>query len=199
MRGYDTPRTDPDRNPSPGASGATLSHWERVGVPVSHSSRKSHVRQPFSAAENCYCRRRPGGADGCGGSGARWCGGVRSSTRWHRPGANSCSPDAAASISRIRKILSASSRAMARRRRFCARPLKAFLRKACAYGAPVLAKKPSSAPAGACFLPPSKPRRCCAPGCKRLDALGVRLLPRHRWLGWDEDGGLLFATPAGRL
>lgn len=32
---------------------------------------------------------------------------------------------------------------------------------------------------------------------KRLDALGVRLSPRHRWLGWDEGDGLLFATPDG--
>jgi len=31
----------------------------------------------------------------------------------------------------------------------------------------------------------------------RLRAAGVRFHMRHRWLGWDEDGGLRFATPAG--
>ena len=30
-----------------------------------------------------------------------------------------------------------------------------------------------------------------------LEALGVRLHPRHRWLGWDADGALRFSTPAG--
>jgi hypothetical protein len=34
---------------------------------------------------------------------------------------------------------------------------------------------------------------------RRLEALGVRFLPRHRWLGWDADGGLLFATPEGTV
>jgi len=32
---------------------------------------------------------------------------------------------------------------------------------------------------------------------RRLDALGVKLALRHRWTGWDRDGGLLFATPDG--
>ncbi|MCC8935446.1 TIGR03862 family flavoprotein [Bradyrhizobium sp. Arg68] len=32
---------------------------------------------------------------------------------------------------------------------------------------------------------------------RRLDAAGVRFAFRHRWLGWDESGGLLFATPDG--
>ena len=27
---------------------------------------------------------------------------------------------------------------------------------------------------------------------RRLDQLGVRLYPRHRWLGWNESGGLRF-------
>jgi uncharacterized flavoprotein (TIGR03862 family) len=31
----------------------------------------------------------------------------------------------------------------------------------------------------------------------RLDALGVRFAPRHRWHGWDEDGRLRFTGPAG--
>lgn len=31
----------------------------------------------------------------------------------------------------------------------------------------------------------------------RLGALGVRLLPRHRWLGFASDGAARFATPAG--
>jgi uncharacterized flavoprotein (TIGR03862 family) len=31
----------------------------------------------------------------------------------------------------------------------------------------------------------------------RLRAAGVRFHMRHRWLGWDEDGGLRFDTPAG--
>ncbi|TAL80135.1 MAG: TIGR03862 family flavoprotein [Beijerinckiaceae bacterium] len=34
---------------------------------------------------------------------------------------------------------------------------------------------------------------------KRLDALGVRLLPRHHWIGWDEAGSLRFATPDGTI
>ncbi len=33
----------------------------------------------------------------------------------------------------------------------------------------------------------------------RLAALGVALRPRHRWLGFDEAGGLLFAAPGGRI
>ena len=32
----------------------------------------------------------------------------------------------------------------------------------------------------------------------RLRAQGVRLHMRHRWLGWADDGSLLFDTPAGR-
>ena len=32
---------------------------------------------------------------------------------------------------------------------------------------------------------------------RRLDAAGVRFAFRHRWIGWDERGGLLFATPEG--
>ncbi len=31
----------------------------------------------------------------------------------------------------------------------------------------------------------------------RLDALGVHLHTRHRWLGWDADGALRFDTPSG--
>lgn len=32
---------------------------------------------------------------------------------------------------------------------------------------------------------------------RRLDGLGVRLAPRHRWTGWDDAGGLTFAAPDG--
>ncbi|MHC2463119.1 BaiN/RdsA family NAD(P)/FAD-dependent oxidoreductase [Bradyrhizobium embrapense] len=32
---------------------------------------------------------------------------------------------------------------------------------------------------------------------RRLDAAGVRFAFRHRWIGWDDSGGLLFATPDG--
>ncbi|WP_283843085.1 TIGR03862 family flavoprotein [Bradyrhizobium sp. Ce-3] len=32
---------------------------------------------------------------------------------------------------------------------------------------------------------------------RRLDAAGVRFAFRHRWIGWDGSGGLLFATPDG--
>ncbi len=32
---------------------------------------------------------------------------------------------------------------------------------------------------------------------RRLGALGVAFMPRHRWLGWDADGGLIFAAPNG--
>ena len=32
---------------------------------------------------------------------------------------------------------------------------------------------------------------------RRLDALGVRLATRHRFVGWDEAGALVFETPAG--
>jgi uncharacterized flavoprotein (TIGR03862 family) len=30
----------------------------------------------------------------------------------------------------------------------------------------------------------------------RLERLGVRFQPRHRWLGWDDSGGLVFDPPA---
>ena len=33
---------------------------------------------------------------------------------------------------------------------------------------------------------------------RRLDGQGVRLALRHRWVGWDGDGKLLFETPDGR-
>ena len=33
---------------------------------------------------------------------------------------------------------------------------------------------------------------------RRLDAAGVRFALRHRWIGWDEDGHLMFETPEGR-
>jgi uncharacterized flavoprotein (TIGR03862 family) len=32
---------------------------------------------------------------------------------------------------------------------------------------------------------------------RRLDSLGVTLMLRHRWTGWDSDGNLLFETPGG--
>ncbi len=32
---------------------------------------------------------------------------------------------------------------------------------------------------------------------RRLEGLGVRLLTRHRWLGWAPDGALRFASPQG--
>jgi len=32
---------------------------------------------------------------------------------------------------------------------------------------------------------------------RRLDQLGVRLRARHRWIGWDVEGGLRFTTPDG--
>lgn len=31
----------------------------------------------------------------------------------------------------------------------------------------------------------------------RLESLGVRLAPRHRWRGWNQDGALCFETPQG--
>jgi uncharacterized flavoprotein (TIGR03862 family) len=34
---------------------------------------------------------------------------------------------------------------------------------------------------------------------RRLDAVGVRLVLRHRWIGWDDDGRLSFQTPEGQL
>lgn len=34
---------------------------------------------------------------------------------------------------------------------------------------------------------------------RRLDAQGVRLHSRHRWLGWDDDGRHRFATPQGEI
>ncbi|KQO55016.1 MULTISPECIES: TIGR03862 family flavoprotein [unclassified Methylobacterium] len=33
----------------------------------------------------------------------------------------------------------------------------------------------------------------------RLDAMGVRILTRHRFLGWEADGSLAFETPDGRV
>jgi uncharacterized flavoprotein (TIGR03862 family) len=33
---------------------------------------------------------------------------------------------------------------------------------------------------------------------RRLDAIGVQLKLRHRWIGWDEEGRLLFETPDGQ-
>jgi uncharacterized flavoprotein (TIGR03862 family) len=33
---------------------------------------------------------------------------------------------------------------------------------------------------------------------RRLDAMGVQFALRHRWIGWDDDGHLLFQTPDGR-
>ncbi len=34
---------------------------------------------------------------------------------------------------------------------------------------------------------------------RRLAALNVAFKPRHRWAGWDAEGGLLFDTPDGRV
>ncbi len=34
---------------------------------------------------------------------------------------------------------------------------------------------------------------------RRLRGLGVKFHVRHRWLGWDADGALRFATPAGEV
>jgi uncharacterized flavoprotein (TIGR03862 family) len=32
---------------------------------------------------------------------------------------------------------------------------------------------------------------------RRLDGMGVKVALRHRWTGWDDDGGLTFETPDG--
>ena len=34
---------------------------------------------------------------------------------------------------------------------------------------------------------------------KRLDAAGVVFRPRHRWIGWEDDGSLVFEAPSGRI
>ena len=34
---------------------------------------------------------------------------------------------------------------------------------------------------------------------RRLDAAGVVFKPRHRWIGWADDGALMFETPSGRV
>jgi uncharacterized flavoprotein (TIGR03862 family) len=34
---------------------------------------------------------------------------------------------------------------------------------------------------------------------RRLDASGVQFSLRHRWIGWDNDGRLLFQTPRGQI
>ncbi len=34
---------------------------------------------------------------------------------------------------------------------------------------------------------------------KRLDSMGVVFRPRHRWIGWADDGGLTFETPTGAV
>jgi uncharacterized flavoprotein (TIGR03862 family) len=34
---------------------------------------------------------------------------------------------------------------------------------------------------------------------RRLDQMGVSFKLRHRWLGWDDTGGLIFDTPSGRM
>ncbi len=34
---------------------------------------------------------------------------------------------------------------------------------------------------------------------RRLNASGVRLTLQHRWIGWDDDGRLSFATPQGQV
>jgi uncharacterized flavoprotein (TIGR03862 family) len=33
---------------------------------------------------------------------------------------------------------------------------------------------------------------------RRLDSMGVQFALRHRWVGWDENGNLLFQTPSGK-
>ncbi len=33
---------------------------------------------------------------------------------------------------------------------------------------------------------------------RRLSSMGVQFAPRHRWIGWDQNGHLLFRTPDGR-
>src|SRR5882672_9264451 len=33
---------------------------------------------------------------------------------------------------------------------------------------------------------------------RRLDSMGVQIALRHRWTGWDENGRLLFQSPAGQ-
>jgi uncharacterized flavoprotein (TIGR03862 family) len=34
---------------------------------------------------------------------------------------------------------------------------------------------------------------------RRLQTLGVNFMPRHRWIGWDAQGSLTFATPQGEV
>ena len=90
-----------------------------------------------------------------------------------------------------------SSPAMPRPSRICGPRSRPSVRRTCAPGARAWGRRPSWARAGACFPRPSRPRRSCAPGCARLEGLGVRFALRHRWQGWDDDGALAFTDAAG--
>ena len=68
---------------------------------------------------------------------------------------------------------------------------------ACATGARRWGSRLSSAPAAAFSQKPSRPRRCCGPGCGGWIRWACSLVLRHRWTGWDEQGRLLFQTPDG--
>ncbi len=43
----------------------------------------------------------------------------------------------------------------------------------------------------------SRLRRCCGPGCGGSTRWALHFRLRHRWIGWDDSGRLLFQTPAG--
>ena len=59
-------------------------------------------------------------------------------------------------------------------------------RRRCAPGARRSARRPSSAPAGACSRQPLKASPLLRAWLRRLAAAGVDFKLRHRWRGWDE-------------
>ena len=89
-----------------------------------------------------------------------------------------------------------SSRAMGRRRRACARD-RGLSPRLCAPG-PRSGQKLCRT-SGRVFPKSLKTSPLLRAWLQRLDQLGVRFALRHRWLGWDEGGDIIFDAPAGHV
>ena len=77
------------------------------------------------------------------------------------------------------------------------RPRRRWGRRRCGTGAASSASRRFVGSSGRVFPASFKTSPLLRAWLRRLDTAGVRLAPRHRWLGWDAGRRLRFATPSG--
>src|ERR1700754_879856 len=88
---------------------------------------------------------------------------------------------------------------MARRHRASMLRSRHFRRTLYANGARRWDSRPFFGSSGRVFPEAFKASPLLRAWLRRLDSMGVQFALRHRWHGWDEQGGLLFHTQNGEL